>query len=120
MVILGIRKQKVFIDQENGYYQVYIRLTDKEIEEIMILLTEMKFFGEPFTWKDESPEHDRSRVDVLFQKVNVSPDGEVGLTQEGSNKIHHDDWFFWLIIFLALLGLFTVLFIVWAFLTDFW
>lgn len=105
-----VKSDKLFIKNIGNKSRVYVQLTDKEIEELMTLLTELKIFGDQFIWREDVQSEANQRVDLCFQKVSFNADGEKVIEQEGSTKIYSETIGFWVSIFLVLVGAATVVF----------
>lgn len=99
-------KDAMVVNQESQY--IYIDLTDKQIEELMIQLTEMKLNGEHFSWSNQFNEE--SRIVIYFRKVSLGENGEFQLDQEGSEKIHSFSFLFVFVVILSMIGVIAVIY----------
>ncbi|SEN57394.1 hypothetical protein [Lihuaxuella thermophila] len=105
-----MKDDQLFIKSEGDKSRVYVQLTDEEIEELMTLLTELKFFGDQFIWRKDDQFETNQKVDLCFQKVSFNAVGEKYIDREGSTKIHSETIGFWVSVFLILVGAGTVIF----------
>lgn len=102
------KEEMVIVQYDQESQLVYCNLTDKQIEQLMIKLSEMKLSGEHFSWGDHSNKD--SRIVIYFRKVSISENGTIKLDQEGSKKIYSSSFFSDIIIIFALVGVTAVIY----------